>query len=44
MPMEDEIKLYMALSSLMSTGNEISSIISKASARARLKAEMITTG
>ena len=43
-PIEEEIRLYMALSSSISTGNEISSMISRASARARLNAEMITTG
>lgn len=44
MPIEDEIKLYMALSSLMLTGREMSSTISRASARALLKADMMTTG
>ena len=44
MPIEEEINWYMALSSLISTGNEISSTISRASARARLKADIITTG
>lgn len=44
MPIEDEIKLYMALSSLMLTGLEMSSMISRASARALLKADIITTG
>jgi hypothetical protein len=43
-PIEDEMRLYMALSSLMSIGVEISSMISRASARARLKAAMMTTG
>jgi hypothetical protein len=42
--MEDEINWYMALSSSMSTGREISSIISRASLRAALKADIITTG
>lgn len=44
MPIEDEIKLYMALSSLMLTGREMSSTISRASARALLKADIMTTG
>lgn len=44
MPIEDEIKLYMALSSLTLTGREISSTISRASARALLKADIMTTG
>lgn len=44
MPIEDEIKLYIALSSLMLTGRDMSSIISRASARALLKADIITTG
>lgn len=43
-PIEDEIRLNMALSSLTSMGREISSIISSASFNARLKAEMMTTG
>ena len=43
-PIEEEIRLYMALSSLISTGNEISSMMLRASARARLKAAMIWTG
>jgi hypothetical protein len=43
-PMEEDISWYMAWSSSMSTGREISSIISRASLRACLKAEMITTG
>ena len=43
-PIEEEIRLYIALSSLMFTGREISSTICRASARARLKAEIITTG
>ena len=44
MPMEEDINWYIALSSLMFTGSEISSIMSKASARARLKAAIMTTG
>ena len=44
MPIEDEIRLFIALSSLMLTGREISSIMFKASVRARLNAEMMTTG
>lgn len=43
-PIEDEISWYMALSSLIFTGNEISSTIFRASARARLKADIMTTG
>ena len=43
-PIEDEISLFMAWSSLMSIGREMSSMISRASLRARLKAEMMTTG
>lgn len=44
MPIEDEIKLYMALSSLTLTGREIASTISRASASALLKADIMTTG
>lgn len=43
-PMDEEIRPYMALSSLISIGREISSVIWRASDRARLKAEMMTTG
>ena len=43
-PIEDEMSWYMALSSSTSIGREISSMISRASFRARLKAEMMTTG
>lgn len=43
-PMDEEIRPYMALSSWISIGRETSSIIWRASARARLKAEMMTTG
>ena len=43
-PIEEDISWYMALSSSISTGREISSMISRASFRACLKAEMITTG
>ena len=43
-PMEEDISWYMALSSLMFTGREISSTMSSASARARLKAAIMTTG
>ncbi len=43
-PMDEEISWYIALSSLMSTGREISSMISRASLRACLKAEIMTTG
>lgn len=43
-PIEEEISWYMALSSLMFTGNEISSTMFKASARARLNADITTTG
>ena len=38
------MRLYMALSSLTLTGNDISSTILSASAKARLKADMMTTG
>jgi len=41
---EDDINWYIALSSLVLTGREISSMMSRASARARLKAAIITTG
>ena len=44
MPMEEEMSWYIALSSLMSTGMETEVMIARASARARLKAEMMTTG
>ena len=44
MPMDEDINWYMALSSLMFTGCEISSTMSRASARARLKAAIMTTG
>ncbi len=37
-PIEEEMSEYIALSSCMSTGREISSMMSRASARARLKA------
>jgi hypothetical protein len=43
-PMEDEMSPNMARSELTSMGREISSTISSASLRARLKAEMMTTG
>ena len=43
-PIEDEMSSYMAESSLMSTGREISSMMLRASARAFLKAEIMTTG
>ncbi|KAG7100973.1 hypothetical protein HYQ44_019454 [Verticillium longisporum] len=40
-PMEEEMRLYMALSSVVSMGVEISSTISRASFNARLKAAII---
>ena len=43
-PMEEDISWYMALSSLIFTGREISSTMSRASASARLKAAIMTTG
>ena len=43
-PIEEDIRPYMALSSSTSIGREMSSIISRASFRARLKAAMMTTG
>jgi hypothetical protein len=43
-PIELDMSPYIDSSLWMSTGREISSIMSKASARARLKAEMMTTG
>lgn len=43
-PIEPEMSLYICLSSLMSTGFEMPLTINWASARARLKAEMMTTG
>ena len=44
MPIEEAIRSYMAWLLLMSTGKEISSMILRASARARLKAAIMTTG
>ncbi len=38
------MRLYIALSSLMLTGSDISSIMSSASANACLNAEIMTTG
>ena len=43
-PIEEEIRLYMALSSDMLTGSDIFSTMSSASARARLNADIMTTG
>ena len=43
-PMEEDMSWYIALSSLTFTGKEISSMISRASFRARLKAAIMTTG
>ena len=44
MAIEEEMIWYMAWSSFTLTGSEISSIIARASARALLKADMMTTG
>jgi len=43
-PIDEDMSWYIALSSLTFTGNEISSMMSRASARARLKAAIMTTG
>lgn len=43
-PMEEEISWVIASSSVMSTGLEMEVMMSRASARARLKADIMTTG
>lgn len=43
-PIEDEMRVYICSSLVVSTGIEMSSIVARASDSARLKAEMMTTG